>query len=267
MSAPGAVGGVSVRGASHIRANMPNQDAVGHERHGDWTYLAVADGHGSKPHYRSDRGAVFAVETALALLRRVSGDLVGPGSGEVLATLADDLVAAWRERVEADIRISPVRERPGFESHAVYGSTCLAAAIGPGRALFLQIGDGDLLAAGREGSGPGSEVDRVVPLDPDLVGPGTYSLCQPDARERVRARFFVAPHPLSAPGFVMAATDGLSKSYPRDGDFLAVARHLSGSLRETPLDVLLRDLEPWLAECSGRGSRDDVTVALFSASR
>ena len=254
-----AVGGVSVRGTSHALTNLPNQDAVAYRREGRWTYLAVADGHGSKRHYRSDRGAAFAVATAVELLGRSARAIEAGGAGGVLATLAQDLVAEWREKVEADIRLWPVPERPGFESHAVYGSTCVAAAIGPGCSLFLQIGDGDILA-----STPASEVDRVVPLDPHLVGAGTYSLCQPDAVARTHLRLFTAPHPLSSPDFVMAGTDGLSKSYPRDEDFLAVARHFRASLRSVALQPFLRSLEPWLAECSGRGSRDDITVALYA---
>lgn len=254
-----SVGGASVRGTSHVLGNLPNQDALAYERAGAWTFLAVADGHGSARHYRSDRGSAFAVATALSLLRRAAREVEAGAAGRVLATLAQDLVAGWRERVEADIRLWPIPERPGFESHAVYGSTCVAAAIGPGCSLFLQIGDGDVLASSRTG-----EVDRVIPLDPHLVGAGTYSLCQPDAVARTHLRLFTAPHPLSAPDFVMAGTDGLSKSYPRDEDFLAVARHFRQSLRSAPLESLLRSLEPWLSECSGRGSRDDITVALYT---
>ncbi|WP_375460411.1 PP2C family serine/threonine-protein phosphatase [uncultured Enterovirga sp.] len=260
MTVDGPVGGISVRGSSHARSDMPNQDAVGHAREGAWTFLAVADGHGSSRHYRSDRGATFAVETVLTLL----GDLARrstPGEiGRALPTLAQDLVAGWRERVEADIRLSPLRERPGFESHVVYGATCLAAAIGPDAALFIQIGDGDVLAAPADG-----EVDRAIPLDPHLIGPGTYSLCQPDAIDRVHLRLFAPPHPWSRPDFVMVSTDGLSKSYPEDAQFLAVVRHVRASLRTTQLPALLRQLEPWLAEVSGRGSRDDATIAVFAA--
>ncbi|MDB5589673.1 PP2C family serine/threonine-protein phosphatase [Enterovirga sp.] len=259
MTLDGAVGGISVRGASHVRANMPNQDAVGHARDAGWTFLAVADGHGSSRHYRSDRGAVFAVDTAIELLRAVARAQPPAELGRALPTLARDLVSGWRERVEEDIRREPVRERPGFDSHAVYGSTCVAAAIGPGVALFVQIGDGDLLA-----SGPAGEVDRAIPQDPHLVGPGTYSLCQPDASDRVHLRLFAAPHPLSQPDFVLASTDGLSKSYPEDAQFLAVVRHVRESLRSTALPALLGQLEPWLAEVSSRGSQDDTTIAVFS---
>lgn len=256
---PPEVGGVTIRGTSHTRANMPNQDAMAYERDGAWTYLAVADGHGSKRHYRSDRGSAFAVATVLDLLRRGAREIEAGAADIVLSRLAQDLHDRWRERVEADIRLSPVPEAPGFDSHAVYGSTCVAAALGPGCSLFLQIGDGDVLASNSSG-----EVDRVIPLDPHLIGPGTYSLCQPDAVARTHLRLFTSPHPLATPDFVMAGTDGLSKSYPRDEDFVSVTRHFRGSLRTTPLDPFLITLEPWLAECSARGSRDDITVALYS---
>lgn len=156
MSGSGQIGGVSVRGSSHARENRPNQDAVAFARDGAWCFIAVADGHGSAPHYRSDRGSAFAVAAALELLRDRAADLSRDALA-VLATLPADLVGAWRERVEADIRVSPVREAPGFESLAVYGSTCLAAAIGPDRALFLQIGDGDLIVAVASG-----DVERAI---------------------------------------------------------------------------------------------------------
>ena len=259
MSACGSVGGVSVRGLSHIGANLPNQDALSHWQEGGWTFLAVADGHGAARHYRSDRGAVFAVETAVTLLRSMAAGGSPDGVMRSLPTLADQLVAGWRARVEADIRVSPLKEPPGFESHAVYGSTCVAAGIGPGMALFFQIGDGDVLAAA-----PAVELDRAIPLDPHLVGPGTYSLCQTDAVERVRVRLFTSPHPLSTPDFVMVATDGLSKSYQKDQEFVAVSRHVRQMVQAGVMTKVLAELEPWLVECSRRGSRDDMTIAMFS---
>lgn len=259
MSGPGAVGGASVRGFSHIRSNLPNQDCFGHAEAEGWALLAVSDGHGSSRHYRSDRGAVFAVDAALEVLRAAVRACSAQGIGPALSSVGADLVRRWRDRVEADIEAWPVRERPGFESHAVYGATCVAAAIGPEAALFVQIGDGDVLAAA-----PGGEVDWAIPVDPNLRGPGTYSLCQPDAAARVRARLFTPPHPLATPDFVVAATDGLSKSYRMDQEFISVIAYMRETLRSTELSELLGDLEPWLAECSRRGSRDDVTVAIFS---
>ena len=61
----------TVKGASHDRQNLPNQD------HGKFyqpnenrlpIILAISDGHGSAKSFRSDRGSKFAVETAIELL-------------------------------------------------------------------------------------------------------------------------------------------------------------------------------------------------------
>lgn len=257
----GEVAGVSVRGLSHVRAKRPNQDAFDTRQEGCWSVMAVADGHGAARHHRSDRGARFAVDAALAVL----GEAVRSGlaaMAEAVPHLARDLVALWRRRVEEDIRASPIRERPGFDSHAVYGSTCLAAAIGPDASLFLQIGDGDVLA-----SAPSGEVERAIPRDPALAGPGTYSLCQPDAPAHLHVRLFRAPHPLSAPDFSMLVTDGLANSYREDREFMAAIRHMRGSLRTADLQAFSRELEPWLSRCQELGSHDDVTLTLFSALR
>jgi serine/threonine protein phosphatase PrpC len=75
--------GKSVRGAAHDRSGLPNQDAIAwypESRTGAPLILAVADGHGSAKSFRSDRGARFAVNTAIEvihefLLADVSGNI------------------------------------------------------------------------------------------------------------------------------------------------------------------------------------------------
>lgn len=73
--------GRSVRGATHKRNGLPNQDSI------DWwpkggeglpVVLAVSDGHGSSKYFRSHIGAGLAVETALAVV----GDFLGGQSGD-----------------------------------------------------------------------------------------------------------------------------------------------------------------------------------------
>src|SRR5690349_6247015 len=68
----------TVKGASHIRQGLQNQDWV------EWcyckspdgakrTFLAVADGHGSAKSFRSNRGARYAVEVVRRILVEYSG--------------------------------------------------------------------------------------------------------------------------------------------------------------------------------------------------
>lgn len=57
--------GKSVRGASHIRDNRPNQDAIlwsSGESDGLPLVMALSDGHGSQRSFRSETGAAFAVD-------------------------------------------------------------------------------------------------------------------------------------------------------------------------------------------------------------
>ena len=102
----GGAAGASVIGASHVARNKPNQDSVGWEQSRLWTYIAVADGHGSSPHYRSDRGSRMAVETLFALFRAITldGALREPGPlASRIPGLAATLVRQWQAKVDADI--------------------------------------------------------------------------------------------------------------------------------------------------------------------
>src|SRR4051812_9146589 len=63
--------GQSVRGATHERTGMPNQDAIRWLPESGATLpliLAVADGHGSPRSFRSETGARLAVEIATQVI-------------------------------------------------------------------------------------------------------------------------------------------------------------------------------------------------------
>jgi len=63
--------GETVPGASHLRAGIPNQDAILQIRasgRGLPIILSVSDGHRRDKCFRSDRGSRFAVKVATRLL-------------------------------------------------------------------------------------------------------------------------------------------------------------------------------------------------------
>src|ERR1700733_8191738 len=65
--------GASVRGASHERNNLTNQDAVRLRNPSgtdDFLVMAIADGHGSSRSFRSERGSAMAAECAVNVLRQ-----------------------------------------------------------------------------------------------------------------------------------------------------------------------------------------------------
>src|SRR3954466_8601169 len=112
------VTGRSVRGASHGRAGAPNQDAIywlPESGKGLPLILTLADGHGSRKHFRSEVGARLAVETAA----RVGSDfLTGQADVRNLSSvkhaaeewLPRALVRHWVEAVNEHIRSHPLSE-------------------------------------------------------------------------------------------------------------------------------------------------------------
>ena len=259
-----SVGGRSVMGASHVRSGIPNQDAIAwmpRSGHGAAVVLAVADGHGASIHYRSGIGAHIAVEVATRVLADAIADPEWIASAEVvrLRAVISRIVAGWRDQVLADVAARPLSPSSPDDADPFlpYGATLIAAAIAPQATLVLQLGDGDLLLGMADGT-------IVRPLAPDrgLIGEQTYSLCQPDAEARMRARVLAV-----ADGdcdFVMLATDGLSKSFADEPAFHQLAGFWRKTVAEEGIAAVTDLLDTWLSDTSRKGSRDDITLGFMT---
>ncbi|MGH2718492.1 MAG: protein phosphatase 2C domain-containing protein, partial [Actinomycetota bacterium] len=91
--------GTGTAAGIHVEGN-PNQDAAGFVIAGDSVAIAVADGHSGPRHFRSDRGAQFAVDAACEAGAGLSGKLDALSNIDaVIALLAEqllpDLVDRW----------------------------------------------------------------------------------------------------------------------------------------------------------------------------
>jgi hypothetical protein len=249
-----AAGGASVPGASHLRRGVPNQDAVAwwpRERSGPQAGLALSDGHGSPVHARSEIGARLAVEAARDVLSAEAGERPDPEA------LGAGIVRLWRERVLADFagRAPPDGWTAGADPLPLYGATLVAAGATPRGLVLLQIGDGDLLLRRRDGA-----ILRPLPDDEGLVGEQTYSLCLADAERRLRAA--LVPD-IDGIDLVMLSTDGLSKSFAQEADFLRLAAAWHETLAGMGLAPVVAALPEWLSAASRRGSGDDVTLGFL----
>lgn len=260
-----AAGGSSVRGASHVRRDKPNQDAIAWAPTGadgkpmldaEAFIAAVSDGHGAPAYDRSDTGSRIAVNCAIEALRR----FVGGGSGE---GIVEDILTRWREGVMADHQSRAQAGADWVEASAdvliPYGCTLAAVAVAPGQLLVLQIGDSDVLFGYPDG-----RIERPLPVDQGLIGEQTYSLCAVDAAQRFRVTTMAPGGPLDWPDFVMLSTDGIAKSFADEKAFLAIARQYRDTVQKVGLPEVLGRLDDWLAEVSRRGSGDDVTLCLAS---
>ncbi len=272
--------GQSVRGAAHVRAGIPNQDAI------HWSpergtglplILAVADGHGSHKSFRSEIGARLAVETTV----EVVGDFLrGQNQTESLSVtkraaeewLPQALTRRWLEAVASHLRAHPLAadepaatrevflaaQATASDLPVAYGTTLLAAAVAADFILYLQLGDGEILAVSQEG-----EVSRPLPKDERLFANETTSLCAPEAWRDFRVSFQVMSN--APPALILLSTDGYSNSFQDEAGFLKVGSDLLDMIRTTPrgLDMVKEHLESWLTESTYAGSGDDITVGLI----
>lgn len=260
------VAGQSVRGASHIRSGLPNQDALGWAQQGDsgdGLLLAVADGHGSAKCFRSDRGSQFAVDIAISVLNAV--DMADPDE------IPREVVNRWRQAVQNHLCNHPLsmeelRElerrmgaaaRRAVESDPVlaYGSTLLAAAVSDSLGVYLQLGDGDILTVSEE-----SQVTRPWSRNQEL-GDETTSLATRNAAGAVRLHVTRSPAPL--PELILLATDGYANSFREDRGFLEVGSDLLQMIRTEGIGPITAKLECWLSEASEYGSGDDITLGIL----
>src|SRR5512143_1699416 len=122
-SPPWRVLGASRRGAAHIRnGGLPNQDALllpDIDSAPPWI-LALADGHGSPKSFRSDRGALLAINTAAAVCRHLPCDPDSPRLSAIKQWADDylsrEIVRCWRAAVDEDLAAHPLTVAEGTPS-------------------------------------------------------------------------------------------------------------------------------------------------------
>jgi hypothetical protein len=254
---------------------------VGKKRNQDWftcqgtgsgedpLLLAVADGHGSAAHARSDLGARFAVDRFVGraeLFARAARDCHEPGRLARLMTYARDdfpraLVQDWREEALGHwSRHRPIADTGTPEPHQsekllLYGTTLIGAVLTPWLFVAWQIGDGDLAVVEHDGT-----LSRpLAPAEEDL-GDETESLCGREAWSAVRMHWAPVFDQSRTPRLVVLSTDGLSKSFASGDGYRQFVAGLDGRLASEGSEGVREVLPHWLEQAS-KYSGDDTTLA------
>lgn len=274
--------GETVPGASHLRAGIPNQDAILHVRQSSArlpVIVSISDGHGSHKCFRSDRGSRFAVRIGADLLDElINGRHAALPPTEIESKVRESLPAEfirrWRKTVEADLKREPFREeeftrmieKDGEKArrlveanpHLAYGATSLSFLLTPTYALYLQLGDGEMVTVSERG-----EVAPTLPEDARLLANETTSLCL----DKAAADFRFAVHPHGAddlPALILLTTDGYYNSFSTKAGFYQVGSDLLQMLREPDgFGTVNRSVKGWLEEATAAGSGDDCTLAII----
>ncbi|HXG83051.1 MAG TPA: PP2C family serine/threonine-protein phosphatase [Pyrinomonadaceae bacterium] len=274
--------GETVPGASHLRAGIPNQDAILQLRESDRTLplvVAISDGHGSPKCFRSDQGSRFVVKKCIQIVSEFLDDRRGKFDLAEIESKGKDyfpreIVKEWRKAVESHLKDNPftedefkrLDEKSGVKARQLieenpllaYGTTSLTVAMEEDFVLYLQLGDGDILNISASG-----EVIKPLPEDARLLANETTSMCLPKAEKDFR--FFVQK--ISAeqsPAMILLSTDGYLNSFSSEAGFFQAGTDILTMLAvENGFETVSENLKAWLEEANRMGSGDDSTVAII----
>lgn len=269
----------SVRGRSHQRTGTVIQDKNAKQWCNGAPILTISDGHGSATSFRSHLGARMAAEVARRSLRSLlSAELSNGNFSAVKRHVQDKLpqgiVYRWRKKVSAHLAEHPFNEtellpletgkRQAVEKNPflAYGATLLGVAVTTQYIIYLQLGDGDILAVSDAG-----EVSRPFQKDERLIANETTSLCAPkEAWKDMQVRFEVIdPQQVTTPppALILVSTDGYANSFRDEASFLQVGRDVWDMVRDEGFQIVKDNMRAWIAEASQVGSGDDITLGIL----
>ena len=276
-------------GSSHVKKNTVCQDFSQYLQDNDTVSAAVADGHGSRQYFRSEKGAKFAAEIAVRKLNEFLNDSVRNASEtpdeKEIERLIKSIITEWKITVREDILRCPfteeelsyvtetniayytkfsVKNNSGetkfelsellqtklHEVFTAYGTTLICVGICSSYALGLHIGDGKCVALYDDGT-----TDEPIPWDERCHLNICTSICDKDSADEFR--FYVWKDKL--PAAIYMGTDGMDDTF---------ADRLHSFYLQTSLDLIkpdlrsrVRELAEQLPKISEIGSKDDISIA------
>lgn len=256
----------SVRGASHLARDLVCQDSSTHKVTEYYAVAVVADGHGSKKHFRSNMGSKFAVESTVEVIDRFYEN---PEEFEqsfperhkaVIKNIEKQIITTWNSKVLEHLKANPVtaEEKSKFTEEefaeinveSYYGTTLIAAIAGRGFCFGLMIGDGNLVAVFDDG-------EAVLPMEYDESAPAnvTASMCNANAASMFNS-FYRDKNKVLA---MFASTDGLYTSFGSDDDFLNFHTIITSNLVNA--EAMEASVYKNLEKRSHFGTEDDISLS------
>lgn len=253
----------TVIGDSHIKKGKVCQDSSGTVVRDEYAIAAVADGHGSARHFRSDVGSSIAVKITCGLLSRYLDRMdfrerFKKNPDFILRQLEKQILMKWTEAVEEYHQGHPITEEEKAEYTdrqekdrvvTAYGSTVLVAAMTRDLSFGIVLGDGGFVVL--------NQADQLfIPVeDPNARANYTSSLCNTNA-----IRYFEHWYSLEKAKAMFVSTDGLYKSFASEEDFLKY-HGLIAKMYDDP-ERTKNSLHHNFEKRTREGSGDDISMAL-----
>jgi hypothetical protein len=231
----------------------------------------VADGHGNKDSFRSDRGSKFAVECAVKNIQIFIADISKEKlfdkrhEAELFRQLGNSIISDWYERVRQDYKadsfsaaeLAPVSDgrkvkyQQQQNIEIAYGTTLMAAAATESYWFGLQIGDGKCVSIHG-----GAVCKQLIPWNDKCFLNATTSICDASASDEFRYCF-----DRELPAAVFVGTDGIDDSFQTSEQLYQLYKTIALDFMDKGIVGGTESLREYLPTLSKRGSGDDVSVA------
>ncbi|MDE6780983.1 MAG: protein phosphatase 2C domain-containing protein [Ruminococcus sp.] len=256
----------TVIGASHITSGTVCQDSSVFRTYENYGIAIVADGHGSKKHFRSDKGSEMAVKAALDTVEEFYKDpdafeesfLNDPDN--IIKKIEKNIISRWNRLVIHHYTHNPYtdKEKEPFTEkefrrikvESVYGTTLIVAVMGRKFTFGTQIGDGSLVQICDDAA-------AEMPIGYEESAPAniTASMCNSQAINYFNSFYNIDEKPIA----VFVSTDGLYTSFRSDEDFLDYHSILANQL--TNIEEFSLSIRKNLAKRAHCGTQDDTSLA------
>jgi len=275
---------VTATGSSHTKHSKECQDYSYHHRLEDPKIIAVsvADGHGDDSCFRSQKGAVFAsvfgIRGMCDFIKSYEAEFEQENEErdkEVAKKFIKHIIANWQVKVEEDYTKYPFTEqelakasekyRKRYENceslNRAYGTTLIASAITEHYWLGIHIGDGRFTVLNHDGS-----FAQPIPWDDRCFLNATTSICDDDAFERARVKFFPITQENSPPVAVFLCSDGVDDNYPveeNEKHLYKLYKTIALAFAEDGFESTKKQLEDLANKFATEGKGDDTSLAGF----
>lgn len=255
----------TIIGASHLAKGTVCQDWSDFRANEDYAVAVVADGHGSKRHFRSDVGSKLAVQACLEAVSDYLADAeafqeaLETDHKRIIRRIEKNIILRWNLAVRAHSEANPFTEEErlpfseekfnALRLESIYGTTLICAVLSKEYTFGMQIGDGSLVVIDED-----AEADMPIIDDESAPANLTASLCNSNAIDLFN-QFFIPDQALA----VFVSTDGLYTSFRSPEDFLdyhsIIASHLD---KPKAFDAIVqRNLE----KRTHYGTQDDISFS------
>ena len=256
----------SVMGASHEKRGIVCQDSSAYKVGEGFAVAVVADGHGSKKHFRSNIGSKAATEAAIETIEAFYKDPDAFDENfktrhkQIVRCVEKQIIMRWNEKVLDHLDNNPItpeelskfgpEEFEEIPHESYYGTTLVVAVAGRGYTWGFQIGDGSLVAVFEDG-----ETSMIMDYEESNPANITSSMCNAMAATMFDS-FYVDKKRLLC---ICVSTDGLYTSFGSDYDFLDYHTIIAGQLANP--DAFMPSLQNNMKKRSRFGTEDDISVA------